>query len=96
MQPALDSELKELLTRTVNGLKTSTVLLERVIAGCKIETPSEKYRRRPGGPLNELGEAEIERRFAAGHRDSDIALEMKISLTGVAKRRTLWRRSLAR
>jgi hypothetical protein len=96
MQPGLDIDQKELLTRTLDSLRVSTTLLETVLAESKVETPSEKWRRRPSGPLNESGEAEIERRFAAGHRDSDIALEMKISLTGVAKRRTLWRRSRAR
>lgn len=76
----------------LNQQKKVTALLESLLAEQKAETSSENYRRRPGGPLNERGEAEIERRFEAGFSDSEIALGMNISLTGVAKRRGQWRR----
>jgi hypothetical protein len=56
-------------------------------------TDAKPFRKRPGGPLSEYGGAEIERRFEAGHQDSKIALEMDISLSGVAKRRVQWRRA---
>ena len=54
------------------------------------------YRQFPGGPLNEAGVLEIERRFDAGQSDSEIALAMSISLGGVSRRRALWRRSKSR
>jgi DNA-binding NarL/FixJ family response regulator len=57
------------------------------------ENSSPNYRRRAGGPLNEAGEMEITRRFESGHTDSQIALSMGISLTGVSKRRGMWRKS---
>lgn len=53
---------------------------------------SMNYRRRPGGPLNEAGEAEMNRRFEAGESDSTIALAMRVSLVGTAKRRAMFRR----
>jgi len=80
----------------LNNQKKITALLESLVAEHNVDTASENYRRRPGGPLNERGEAEIERRFEAGFSDSEIALGMNISLTGVAKRRGQWRRSKAR
>jgi DNA-binding NarL/FixJ family response regulator len=69
-----------------------TAFLKSLAAEHKADTATENYRRRPLGPLNERGEAEIERRFEAGISDSEIALGMNISLSGVAKRRGLWRR----
>lgn len=50
------------------------------------------FRRYAGGPLNDRGEAEINKRFEAGQGDSEIALTMGISLAGVSRRRTMWRR----
>jgi hypothetical protein len=76
----------------LNNQKKITAFLESLVAEHTIDTASKNYRRRPGGPLNELGEAEIERRFEAGLSDSEIALGMDISLTGVSKRRGQWRR----
>jgi hypothetical protein len=55
-----------------------------------------EFRRYVGGPLNEKGEAEINRRFEAGQGDSEIALAMGISLAGVSRRRTMWRRAQPR
>ena len=52
-----------------------------------------EFRRYVGGPLNEKGEAEINRRFEAGMGDSEIAMAMGISLAGVSRRRTMWRRT---
>lgn len=83
---------REQLISMLNNQKKITALLESLIAEQNVNTASENYRRRPGGPLNERGEAEIERRFEAGFSDSEIALAMDISLTGVAKRRGQWRR----
>jgi hypothetical protein len=51
-----------------------------------------EFRRYVGGPLNERGEAEINTRFEAGQGDSEIAMSMGISLAGVSRRRTMWRR----
>jgi hypothetical protein len=61
-----------------------------------LDPSATRYRRYPGGPLSEAGEAEIQRRFEAGQADSAIALAMEISLTGVARRRGMWRRSNAK
>lgn len=52
-----------------------------------------EFRRYSGGPLNEKGEAEINRRFEASMRDSEIAMAMGISLAGVSRRRTMWRKT---
>lgn len=56
----------------------------------------DDFRRYAGGPLNERGEAEINSRFQAGQTDSQIALGMSVSLAGVSKRRTMWRRRQAK
>ena len=81
------SELRMTLSRALN-------LVDRLIADSPKTSPEDQpcYRRRPGGPLNEAGEAEMTRRFEAGESDSMIALAMSVSLTGVAKRRGMWRR----
>lgn len=79
-----------------NDLKKVLAFIESLIAEQNVNPESANYRRRPGGPLNERGEAEIERRFEAGFSDSEIALAMDISLSGVAKRRGLWRRGTAK
>jgi hypothetical protein len=83
------------LIELLNTLKRAEALINTLIAESTSDTDTapENWRRRPGGQLNELGEAEIDRRFKAGHSDTDIASAMKISLTGVAKRHTQWRRS---
>lgn len=52
---------------------------------------NEVNRQRPGGRLNELGVAEIIRRFEAGESNAAIALEMGITLRGVMLRRASWR-----
>ncbi|WP_353067750.1 hypothetical protein RBB77_23350 (plasmid) [Tunturibacter psychrotolerans] len=54
---------------------------------------SKPYRELPGGPLNEHGISEMYRLFAAGLTSEEIGLAMGVSLSGVTKRRTLWRRS---
>lgn len=51
-----------------------------------------EFRRYVGGPLNDRGETEINKRFEAGQGDTEIALSMGISLAGVSRRRTMWRR----
>ncbi len=79
-----------------NDLRKILTFIESLIAEQNVNPSNTNYRRRPGGPLNERGEAEIERRFEAGLSDSEIALAMDISLSGVAKRRGLWRRSKSR
>jgi len=84
---------RDQLSVILNLLKRAVALVETLVAEPTAGTTGENYRRRPGGPLNERGEAEIERRFEAGFSDSEIALAMNISLTGVAKRRGQWRRS---
>jgi hypothetical protein len=42
-------------------------------------------------PLNRAGVAEIERRFAAGENNDAIAIAMRVSPDGVARRRAMWR-----
>lgn len=87
---------RDQLSVILNLLKRAVALVETHVADPTVDTGSENYRRRPGGPLNERGEAEIERRFEAGFSDSEIALGMDISLTGVAKRRGMWRKGKAK
>lgn len=58
-----------------------------------LEADLTRYRRYTGGPLSECGEAEIRRRFQSGQSDSAIALAMGVSLTGVSKRRGMWRKA---
>jgi hypothetical protein len=55
-----------------------------------------EFRRYVGGPLNERGEADINKRFEGGQGDTEIALSMGISLAGVSRRRTMWRRGQAK
>jgi hypothetical protein len=76
-------------------LRRAAALVESILAESTGASPADNYRRRPGGSLNEKGEAEIERRFDAGFSDSEIALGMNISLNGVAKRRGMWRKRVA-
>jgi len=83
---------KDQLIALQTSLKRALALIDTLVAEPTIETATENYRQRPRGPLNERGQAEIERRFEAGLTDSEIALGMDISLTGVSKRRGLWRR----
>ena len=56
------------------------------------EDDPPKWRVRPGGPLSEEGIEEIETRFETGESDSAIALSLQISLDGVARRRSMWRK----
>jgi hypothetical protein len=81
------------LTTLHTTLKKATAQVESILAAQG--TQPESYRRRLGGPLNELGEAEIERRFEAGYADSEIAHAMNVGLSGVSKRRAMWRRKAA-
>ena len=86
----------EQLSTLQNTLKRALALIDTLVADPTVDTATENYRQRPGGPLNERGQAEIDRRFEAGLTDSEIALGMDISLTGVSKRRGLWRRGKAK
>ena len=67
----------------------------RKTAASSGEDEALRFRERPGGPLNDEGIAEVNRRFQAGESDSRIAREMAISLVGVARRRAVWRKSQA-
>jgi hypothetical protein len=86
------------LTTVRDSLRRALGIIDKLIA--QSETPEledpNRYRRYPGGPLNEAGEAEIFRRFDTGMTDSEIGLGMGIALTGVSKRRGMWRRQKAR
>ena len=84
--------LRETLTRAVAMIDDE---LLRLKPGAS-EIDTDAYRQFSGGPLNQAGVAEIERRFDAGQSDSEVALAMSISLGGVSRRRGLWRRSKAR
>ncbi len=71
-------------------------IVDRLLAQREIadsDGSGTEFRRYIGGPLSERGEAEINRRFEAGLTDSQIAIGMGISLAGVSKRRTMWRRT---
>jgi hypothetical protein len=87
---------REQLSMLQNALKRALALIDTLVAEPTGDTATENYRQRPFGPLNERGQAEIDRRFEAGLTDSEIALGMDISLTGVSKRRGLWRRGKAK
>lgn len=77
-------------------LKRASSLVDQLMEDKKGKDKSKpNYRRYLNGPLNEAGEKEMERRFEAGQTDSQIALAMDVSLTGVSKRRTMWRRTKA-
>lgn len=90
------------LFRTVQCLAQAVGIIARMRARRDTkETASggdggREFRRYVGGPPNEKGEAEINRRFEAGMGDSEIALAMGISLAGVSRRRTMWRRTQAK
>lgn len=70
-------------------------LIDQLLAG---QPPAEdegdlaRFRTRPGGPLTEEGIAEMEGRFEGSESDSTIALAMRVSLDGVARRRAMWRK----
>lgn len=86
----------EALAEVRTSLARALGLVDRLIASSpqpEPETAASNYRRYPGGPLNEAGEAEITRRFEAGESDNTIALAMSISLVGVSKRRAMFRRA---
>ncbi|WP_353064715.1 hypothetical protein RBB77_02990 [Tunturibacter psychrotolerans] len=74
-------------------VKKITTLLDSLVAELEVDTPTttgDIYRISPGGPLNERGVAELKRLFEEGVSSAEIALRMDISLSGVAKRRSLW------
>lgn len=82
------------LTVLSESLDRARAVLDSILASQDAtENSMPNYRQYPGGPLNEAGIEEINKRFAAGQTDSRIALEMAISLTGVSKRRGIYRRS---
>ena len=56
-------------------------------------TRSLLYRDLPGGTLNARGISEMYKLFESGLTSEEIGLAMGVSLSGVTKRRTLWRRS---
>ena len=83
----------DILTEARASLARVIAMIDGMLAGgAPPEAGITNYRRRPGGPLNEAGEAEMIRRFEAGESDSTIALAMQVSLVGTAKRRAMWRR----
>lgn len=88
--------LRETLMRAMGMLDKLLSKSKEIGVSENSNSPTPNYRRYVGGPLNEAGEVEITRRFEAGHTDSQIALDMGISLTGVSKRRGMWRRSKSR
>jgi hypothetical protein len=81
-------QLRALLTQAL-------AILERMLAGQPSSNDGSAWRKYPRGPLNEAGVTEMERRLVAGESDSTIALGMSVSLDGVSKRRSIWRRKSA-
>jgi hypothetical protein len=76
-------------------VKKIAVLLDNLVAELEVDTPTttgDIYRVSPGGPLNARGVAELKRLFEEGCSSAEIADRMQISLSGVAKRRSLWGR----
>lgn len=53
------------------------------------------WRRWPGGPLNDRGDQEINRRFASGQKNDQIVREMRIAPWGVANRRRMFNKVIA-
>lgn len=89
-----NAQLNEIRGMLRNALNLVDALMKQVPAA---EPPSDisRYRLRPGGPLSDDGIVELNRRFDAGESDPHIALQMGISVIGVARRRTMWRRTSA-
>ena len=89
---ALDlSSLHENLTQSlaiVNRLRARNDTTDSAAGGADVS----KFRRYEGGPLSDLGVSTMADMFQRGCGDSEIALSMSVSLAGVSRRRTMWRR----
>jgi len=83
--------LRDVLRKAV-AIADGLLLAESGGLGLPGSEAASAFRRRPGGPLTEAGVAEVQRRLEAGQTDSQIALAMEISLTGISKRRWMWRK----
>jgi len=76
-------------------VKKIALLLDSLVAELDVDTPTtittgDIYRATHKGPLNERGITELRRLLEEGFSSAEIAEKMQISLSGVAKRRSLW------
>lgn len=83
-------KIRELFDRL--ALEIDTLTKTRTPAD-DVDMRSAQYRDLPGGTLNSRGISEMYRLFEAGLTSLEIAMAMGVSLSGVSKRRTLWKRS---
>jgi hypothetical protein len=87
-----DSTLADVRAALVRALGLVDTLIAQQPTG-RGRKDLSRHRIRPGGPLTDEAVAEITNRFEQGQSDSVIALAMGISLVGVSRRRTAWRRN---
>jgi hypothetical protein len=88
----IDTTLSDVRATLVRALGLVDTLIAQQPAGKGRRDPA-RFRIRPGGPLTPEAVLELTRRFEQGESDSVIALAMGISLVGVSRRRTAWRRN---
>ena len=82
------AELLSVRAQLIAALAT----VDNLLRGSTEETDTASYRTAPGGPLSDTGIAEMYRRFEAGEPDAIISRGMGVSVQGIQKRRTIWKR----
>jgi DNA-binding NarL/FixJ family response regulator len=78
------TKIRELLDALVEEVRLAEV------KGTTNSSDLEKFRVQKGRQLTTRGVAEVYRLFAAGLSNAEVALKMRISLSGAIKRRTMY------